>query len=81
MIRPPFIQKILSSIMHAIGKQLKIKGKSFTVIGVQKEQGESFGAGDSFDRRISIPYNSFRKIFEQLQRIWSRKKIIWPKWF
>ena len=53
-----------SSSENAIGKQLKIKGKSFTVIGVQKEQGESFGAGDSFDRRISIPYNSFRKIFK-----------------
>ena len=55
---------LFSSSENAIGKQLKIKGKSFTVIGVQKEQGESFGAGDSFDRRISIPYNSFRKIFK-----------------
>ena len=26
----------------AIGKQLKIKGKSYTIIGVTKEQGESF---------------------------------------
>lgn len=47
----------------AIGKQLKIKGKSYTIIGVTKEQGESFGAGDSFDRQMFIPFNSFKKIF------------------
>ena len=48
----------------AIGKQIKIKGKSFTIIGVAKEQGESFGAGDSFDRQMFIPFNSFKKIFK-----------------
>ena len=47
----------------AIGKQLKIKGKSSTIIGVTKEHGESFGAGDSFDRQLFIPFNSFKKIF------------------
>ena len=47
----------------AIGKQLKIKGKSYTIIGVTKEQGESFGAGDSFDRQMFIPFNSFKKIY------------------
>ena len=48
----------------AIGKQLKIKGKSFTIIGVTKEQGESFGAGDSFDRQMFIPFNSFKKVYK-----------------
>ena len=48
----------------AIGKQIKIKGKSYTIIGVTKEQGESFGAGDSFDRQMFIPFNSFKKIFK-----------------
>ena len=48
----------------AIGKQLKIKGKSYTIIGVTKEQGESFGAGDSFDRQMFIPFNSFKKIYK-----------------
>jgi len=48
----------------AIGKQLKIKGKSYTIIGVTKEQGESIGAGDSFDRQMFIPFNSFKKIFK-----------------
>jgi putative ABC transport system permease protein len=49
---------------NAIGKQLKIKGRSFTIIGVQKEQGEAFGGGDSFDRHMSIPFNSFKKIYK-----------------
>ena len=48
----------------ALGKQLKIKGKSYTIIGVTKEQGESFGAGDSFDRQMFIPFNSFKKIYK-----------------
>ena len=48
----------------AIGKQLKIKGKSYTIIGVTKEQGESFATGDSFDRQMFIPFNSFKKIFK-----------------
>ncbi len=49
---------------NSIGKQLKIKGKSFTIIGVQKEQGEAFGGGDSYDRQMSIPFNSFKKIYK-----------------
>ena len=48
----------------AIGKQIKIKGKTYTIIGVTKEQGESFGAGDSFDRQMFIPFNSFKKIYK-----------------
>ena len=49
---------------NSIGKQLKIKGKSFTIVGVQKEQGEAFGGGDSYDRQMSIPFNSFKKIYK-----------------
>ena len=48
----------------ALGKQLKIKGKSYTIIGVTKEQGESFTTGESFDRQMFIPFNSFKKIFK-----------------
>ena len=53
---------------NAIGKQLKIKGRSFTIIGVQKEQGEAFGGGDSYDRQMSIPFNSFKKIYKVGQK-------------
>ena len=58
------MEDLFKSSDIAIGKQLKIKGKSYTIIGVTKEQGESFGAGDSFDRQMFIPFNSFKKIFK-----------------
>jgi putative ABC transport system permease protein len=57
------MEDLFRSPENAIGKQIKIKGRSFTVIGVQSEQGESFGAGDSYDRQMSIPFNTFKKIF------------------
>jgi len=57
------MEDLFRSPENAIGKQIKIKGKSFTVIGVQSEQGESFGGGDSYDRQMSIPFNTFKKIF------------------
>ena len=58
------MEDLFKSPDFAIGKQLKIKGKSYTIIGVTKEQGESFGAGDSFDRQMFIPFNSFKKIYK-----------------
>jgi len=57
------MKDLFRSPENAIGKQIKIKGRSFTVIGVQSEQGESFGAGDSYDRQMSIPFNTFKKMF------------------
>ena len=55
------MKDLFRSPENAIGKQIKIKGRSFTVIGVQSEQGESFGGGDSYDRQMSIPFNTFKK--------------------
>lgn len=49
---------------YAIGKKIKIKGISYTIIGVYEEQGESFGGGPSSDRQMYIPFNSFRKIYK-----------------
>ncbi len=48
---------------YAIGKDIKIKGVKFRVIGVFEEEGESFVGGDSFDRQIIVPFNSFKKIY------------------
>ena len=48
---------------HAIGKEIKIKGVKFRVIGVFEEEGESFVGGDSFDRQMTVPFNSFKKIY------------------
>ncbi|MEO2084407.1 MAG: ABC transporter permease [Marinoscillum sp.] len=48
---------------YAIGKDIKIKGVKFRVIGVFEEEGESFVGGDSFDRMMIVPFNSFKKIY------------------
>ena len=48
---------------YAIGKDIKIKGVKFRVIGVFEEEGESFVGGDSFDRQMTVPFNSFKKIY------------------
>ena len=48
---------------YAIGKDIKIKGVKFRVIGVFEEEGESFVGGDSFDRQMIVPFNSFKKIY------------------
>jgi len=48
---------------YAIGKEIKIKGVKFRVIGVFEEEGESFVGGDSNDRNMIVPFNSFKKIY------------------
>ncbi|MEE3113174.1 MAG: ABC transporter permease [Bacteroidota bacterium] len=48
---------------YVIGKDIKIKGVKFRVIGVFEEEGESFVGGDSFDRQMTVPFNSFKKIY------------------
>ena len=46
----------------AIGKQLKIKGKSYTIIGVTKEQGSLWKR--AITRQMFIPFNSFKKFIK-----------------
>jgi len=48
---------------YAIGKEIKIKGVKFRVIGVFEEEGESFVGGNSSDRMMTVPFNSFKKIY------------------
>jgi putative ABC transport system permease protein len=45
--------------VDAVGKSLKLGGDSFTIIGVEKEQGSVMGR--SLDSNIYIPYTSFLK--------------------
>ena len=44
-----------------LGKQIRIKGRSFTVIGTEEKQGSSFG--NSLDRNVYIPLLTFEKIW------------------
>lgn len=48
---------------NPIGKEIKIKGLKFVVIGVIKEQGAGLLGDTSKDENIYIPYFAFRKMF------------------
>ena len=47
---------------HSVGKEVMIDGSDFLVIGVVEKPKGGFGMGDE-DRRVLIPYNTFRKIY------------------
>ena len=50
--------------MRGLRPEYKENSKvKFRVIGVFEEEGESFVGGDSFDRQIIVPFNSFKKIY------------------
>ena len=57
------MEDLFENYDYAIGKEIKIKGVKFRVIGVFEEEGESFVGGDSFDRQMIVPFNSFKKIY------------------
>jgi len=44
-----------------LGKQVRIRGRTFTVIGTQEKQGSSFGS--SLDRNVYLPLTAFEKIW------------------
>jgi putative ABC transport system permease protein len=47
---------------HAVGKDVMIDGSDFLVIGVVEKPKGGFGMGDE-DRRVLIPFSTFRKIY------------------
>jgi len=47
---------------HPVGKDVLIDGSVFQVIGVVEKPKGGFGLGDE-DRRVLIPYSTFRKIY------------------
>lgn len=46
-----------------LGKELKIKGLKFTIVGVFEEEGEGLFDTPSKDEALLIPYGAFSKIF------------------
>lgn len=44
-----------------LGKQVRIQGRTFAVIGTQEKQGSSFGS--SLDRNVYLPLTAFEKIW------------------
>ncbi len=47
---------------HAVGKDVMIDGSDFLVVGVVEKPKGGFGMGDE-DRRVLIPFSTFRKIY------------------
>jgi len=49
---------------NAVGKDVLIDGSAFKVVGVVQKPKGGFGMNDE-DRRVLIPYNTFRKVYPQ----------------
>lgn len=47
----------------AIGKELKIKGLNYNIIGVIKEEGDSFLDAPTNDDNVYMPYKAFQKLY------------------
>ncbi|MBK7141547.1 MAG: ABC transporter permease [bacterium] len=60
------IRKDLFEGIDPLGKEISIGGKKFTVIGVAKELGSSFG--NNQDNFIMIPFSVFETMFGQQRR-------------
>ncbi len=56
------VAPVLFPGVSAVGKDVMIDGEDFQVIGVVEKPKGGFGIGDE-DRRVLIPYNTFRKIY------------------
>jgi putative ABC transport system permease protein len=57
------LKKELFPFESPIGKQVKIKGLKFAVIGTIKEEGESLLGAPSNDDNVILPYKSFKKFY------------------
>jgi putative ABC transport system permease protein len=60
------IRKDLFEGVDPIGKELTVAGKKFTVIGVAKEQGSSFG--NNQDNFILLPFSVYQQTFGEQRR-------------
>jgi putative ABC transport system permease protein len=47
---------LFGNVENAVGKQVKYKGKTLSIIGVVKKQGTSFAGAWQFDESIVLPY-------------------------
>jgi putative ABC transport system permease protein len=56
------VAPVLFPGVPAVGKDVMIDGQNFQVIGVVEKPKGLFGTGDE-DRRVLIPYNTFRKVY------------------
>ena len=57
-------ENLFGNAERALGKQVEIKGKKITVVGVIKKEGKNF-IGWDYDNCIMLPYKFCRQIFEE----------------
>lgn len=62
------VREELFGPLNALGKQIKIGGENFSVIGVEEQKGSS-GIGQSADNSLYIPYTAFLKKYGSRQSI------------
>src|SRR6201993_934818 len=62
------VAPVLFPAGHPIGKDVMIDGDAFQVIGVVEKPKGGFGMGDE-DRRVLIPFSTFRKTFPSATEI------------
>jgi len=67
------IAKALFGNESSLGKEIKIKGQKYFIIGVMEKEGESFMGTPSNDDNCIIPYTSFRKIYNTGTGRWNEK--------
>ena len=55
----------------AIGKEIQIEGRTFTVIGVMEKQKRAFGSGKNpQDNLVNMPLTTFRKLHPEVLDYW-----------
>ncbi len=57
-------EKLFSVAERAIGKQVQVKGKMMTVVGVLKKEGKNF-VGWDYDNCVMMPYMYCKQLFEE----------------
>lgn len=57
-------ESLFGSAERALGKQIDVKGKKTTIVGVLRREGTNF-IGWDYDNCVMLPYNYCRQIFEK----------------
>jgi putative ABC transport system permease protein len=57
-------ETLFGSTERALGKQIDIKGKKATIVGVIKKEGKNF-IGWDYDNCVMMPYNFCRQVFDE----------------
>jgi putative ABC transport system permease protein len=57
-------ESLFGTTERALGKQIDIKGRKTTIVGVIKKEGKNF-IGWDYDNCVMLPYNYCRQLFEE----------------